>query len=154
MPMLGYAICHFGFSRGENWSHLMDSYQMDFHIICVEYICIYCHNDLPISHTSPVHSGGHSQRNPPTRSIQVPPCSQGPPEHSSISVCVFFYSFYLFRFCFIVNIKKNTGRERERKDTQHYKININRKPYSVHPMTWDYNKTFSFVIQFIFFLRT
>lgn len=65
---------------------LMDSYQMRW-VFFSRMICLV---HLPISHKSPVHSGGHSQRNPPTRSIQVPPCSQGPPEHSSISS--FYYA--------------------------------------------------------------
>lgn len=47
-----------------------------------------CRKDshLPNWHRSPVHCGGHSHRNPPTRSKQVPPCSHGPPAHSSMSV--------------------------------------------------------------------
>lgn len=118
-------ICHFDLARGKNWSLLMDTYQINFHII-------YCDNDLPISHTSPVHSGGHSQRNPPTRSIHVPPCSQGPPEHSSISTFISFCFFF-----FIVEMKK-----KKTEKTQHYKIN--RKSYSVHPMTWDCNKNVFF----------
>lgn len=42
---------------------------------------------IPVWQTSPVHSDGHSHRKPPTRSIQVPPCSHGPPAHSSMSAC-------------------------------------------------------------------
>lgn len=42
--------------------------------------------NLPNWHRSPVHCGGHSHRKPPTRSKQVPPCSHGPPAHSSMSV--------------------------------------------------------------------
>lgn len=42
--------------------------------------------DLPIWHKSPVHCGGHWHWKPPIRSIHVPPCSQGPPEHSSMSI--------------------------------------------------------------------
>lgn len=42
--------------------------------------------NLPISQMSPVQKDVHSHRNPPTRSIQVPPFLHGESTHSSISV--------------------------------------------------------------------
>lgn len=54
--------------------------------------------------TSPVHSSGHSHRKPPIRSMQVPPCLQGPPAHSSISVNHRFCKYFCFD-CFDVKRK-------------------------------------------------